>query len=357
MSDTLPPEQHTYLAHYMKGVSRSFSLVAPEVDSPLEDYLATAYLICRVVDNIEDTTQPFEWQQARFAELAELLDYPQKAEAVLANWDRLAWPGLTDSEKELMTIKDGLMLWQTYAQISDVYRAPIRHWAGVMAFGMERSGNPTTSDYFFTQGDVRLPLLESDYDLYCFYVAGTVGRMITELAIQFYDVGDDSAQILTDGSDACGRALQKTNIVKDFAADLERGVCYLPGEWLREIDYAPLKLRNVPSYWKKKVLLNVVAEIEDSVDYVLAMPKTAVGYRRAGLMMMLPAFETILLAARLLPDLFTPNHAVKISRKKMGQCVLRARKMATDDEAIQAYARDMSRQIRSELGMVAAGAH
>lgn len=356
MTNNLSSEQQTYLDKYMKGVSRSFSLVAPEVDAPLDDYLATAYLICRVVDNIEDTTQSFQWQQARFAEFGELLDFPHRAESILNGWDRYAWPGLTDAEKEIMASKDGLMLWQIYAQIPEVYRAPIRHWAAVMAFGMERSGNPYTSDYFFTHGDVRLPINESDYDLYCFYVAGTVGRMITELAIQFYGVDEDSGQILTDGSDACGRALQKTNIVKDFATDLERGVCYLPGEWLREIDFAALDLHGVPSAWKKKVLLNVVAELEDSVDYVVALPETAVGYRKAGLLMMLPAYETILLAASRLQDLFTPYHSVKISRKKMGQCVLRARKMAMDDQAIRAYAHDMSQKIRAELGMVTASA-
>ena len=213
MTDNLSPRQQKYLAAYMKGVSRSFSLVAPEVDSPLDDYLATAYLICRVVDNIEDTLQPFEWQQARFADFADLLNIPQRAEEILSSWNAHEWPGLTDSEKEMMTSKEGLMLWEIYAQIPEIYRAPIRHWATVMAFGMERSGNPHTSDYFFNHGDVRLPIQESDFDLYCFYVAGTVGRMITDLAVLFYEVGDYAAQILTDGSDACGRALQKTNIV------------------------------------------------------------------------------------------------------------------------------------------------
>ncbi len=353
MTDNLSMEQRDYLANYMRRVSRSFSLVAPEVDSPLDDYLATAYLICRVVDNIEDTLQPFSWQQSRFTEFVELLDYPQSAELILAGWDRLDWPGLTDAEMEMMTAEGGLMLWRIYAQIPDKYRRPIQQWAVVMAQGMERSGDPDTFDYFFTHEGVRLPIRESDYDLYCFYVAGTVGRMITELAIHFYALDDDAARLLTAGSDACGRALQKTNIVKDFAVDLERGFSYLPGEWMSEINFAPLSLAGVPSAWKKKVLLNVVSELEDSVSYVLALPETAVGYRRAGLLMMLPAYETILLAARRLPDLFTPYHSVKISRTKMGQCVLRARKMATDDEAIRAYADEMSDQIRTLLGLAA----
>lgn len=340
----------------MKQVSRSFSLVAPEVDSPLDDYLAAAYLICRVVDNIEDTEQPFPWRQHRFTEFALLLNDPAVAQDVLSGWDSLQWPGLTASEIEMMTSENGLILWQIYAHIPGKFREPIRHWATVMANGMQRSSDPGRSDFFTTHGAVRLPKLATDYDLYCFYVAGTVGRMITDLAIHFYDVQGQRAQTLREGSDACGRALQKTNIVKDFAHDLARGVSYLPAEWMQDIDFAPLRLRGVPDDWKTKVLLNVVAELEDSVAYVLALPDTAVGYRKAGLLMMLPAYETILLAAQKLPDLFTPAHAVKISRTKMGQCLLRARKIATDDEAITAYAQEMSHEIRSELGLLHAQA-
>ena len=100
------------------------------------------------------------------------------------------------------------------------------------------------------------------------------------------------------------------------------------------------------------VLLNVLQELESSVSYVLALPQNAVGYRKAGLLMMLPALETILLAAQRLPDLFTPRHAVKISRTKMGQCVLRSRRMAADNWAIRSYVGEMSLQIRSQLDLV-----
>jgi farnesyl-diphosphate farnesyltransferase len=352
----LTASQSDYLARYMKGVSRSFAIVAPEVESPLDGYLATAYLICRVVDNIEDTSQPFAWQQARFAEFAHLLQNPQDAPRIVTGWEDLEWPGLTQSERAMMALPDGLTLWEIYSGLPRHYRTPIQKWADKMAYGMERSGNPFTSDFFYSQDGVRLPHTKADYDRYCFYVAGTVGRMITELAILFYDVNSAGAQELIEGSDACGRALQKTNIVKDFAIDLQRGYCYLPGEWLARVDYTPLALRDVPAEWKKRVLLDVVQELEDSALYVTALPRRATGFRRAALLMMLPAYETMLLAADRLPDLFTPRHAVKISRTKMGQCVLRARSMASDDSAIGAYAREMSAAIYERLGLEYAAA-
>ena len=67
--------------------------------------------------------------------------------------------------------------------------------------------------------------------------------MITELAITYYNIEQDAGSQLLTYSEACGRALQKTNIVKDFAKDLARGDSFLPDEWLQEVDYAPFAFR------------------------------------------------------------------------------------------------------------------
>ncbi len=93
MTFSLTAVQQAYLAEQMNKVSRSFALVAPAVEEPLKDYLAVAYLICRVVDNIEDCTMPFAWQQERFAEFATLLHNPAQAAEILTLWARrnLVW--------------------------------------------------------------------------------------------------------------------------------------------------------------------------------------------------------------------------------------------------------------------------
>ena len=60
-------ESH-YLSDTLAKVSRSFALVIPTLEKPFTYYLATAYLICRVVDNIEYCTQPFIWKESRLQE-------------------------------------------------------------------------------------------------------------------------------------------------------------------------------------------------------------------------------------------------------------------------------------------------
>ena len=351
MTFYLTKTEKAYLSTYMNKVSRSFTLVAPQVESPLDDYLAVAYLICRVVDNIEDCTLSYQTKQTRFTEFISLLDNPEKAKQILTNWELVEWVGLSPDEVEMMTAENGLMLWQIYTQIPTKYRSSINKWASTMAYGMALVTNLDDDSFFTTKRQIRLPLTAVEYNRYCFYVAGTVGRMITELAITYYKISTEIGQHLLTYSEACGRALQKTNIVKDFAKDLARGDSFLPDEWMKEVDYTPFDLSNVPLWWKKRVLLDVLSELDDSVNYVLKLPKTAVGYRKAGLLMMLPAYQTLFLAAKRNETLFTPDHAVKISRTTMGKCLIQAQLMATNNDGIRAYSQDISQQIRNILGI------
>ena len=149
MTFSLTAVQQAYMTDQMNRVSRSFALVAPAVDEPLNDYLAAAYLICRVVDNIEDCTMPFAWQQERFVEFATLLQDPAQANEILAFWGDEAWPGLTRDEARMMSVAGGQMLWQIYAQIPEEPRASIARWALVMAKGMEQVINPHLTKFFF----------------------------------------------------------------------------------------------------------------------------------------------------------------------------------------------------------------
>jgi farnesyl-diphosphate farnesyltransferase len=337
----LSTAQKQYLSDRMNEVSRSFSLVVPEVESPMADYLSTAYLICRVLDNIEDSLRSYAWQIDRFNEFYQLLQDPSEAETVLRSWEAFDWPGLTDDERRMMGREEGLQLWEIFTLFPLQVRKVIGLWTTKMAEGMARTCNPTEPNYFVNYGDVRLPASYADYNQYCYYVAGTVGRMITDLASLSYGTNGTSNLVTVRDSETCGRALQKTNIVKDFTKDLERNIAFLPDEWLKQVDYSPLYRAGAPAWWKQNVLRDVLDELLQSTHYFMSLPETAVGLRRAVLLMIIPAFETILQAAHQMPNLFTPEHEVKISRTTMGECVLRARKIAADNEAIRNYGQEV----------------
>jgi uncharacterized membrane protein len=107
----LTQAEKRYLSDEMEKVSRSFALVVPTLEEPFNFYTAVAYLICRVVDNIEDCTQPFDWKERRFQEFHRLLDEPAVAPQILAIWGQEMWPGLTQDETAMMGEITGMLLW------------------------------------------------------------------------------------------------------------------------------------------------------------------------------------------------------------------------------------------------------
>ena len=56
---------------------------------------------------------------------------------------------------------------------------------------------------------IRVLAAESDYDAYCFYVAGTVGHMATELVVDHYRLADDVATKLEAACEAWVAACRK----------------------------------------------------------------------------------------------------------------------------------------------------
>ena len=326
-----------YLKNQMDKVSRSFAVVVEFMEQPLRSYLSTAYLLCRVADNIEDCTDTYAWRISCFHDFISLLDEPSRAEKILNKWGSNQWPGLTPSEKSLMTLAQGKELWQIYANIPVSYREIIHRWTRTMVQGMICLNEERCSPSFLDRRNIQVINTLQDYDEYCFIVAGTVGHMATELAIMFYDIGPESSAALVGTSEACGRALQKTNILKDFCGDLERGYCYLPDEWLKQVDYLPLTFGGASTDWKAMVYDNVLDELNTAIDYILTLPQRAIGYRMACLLCLLPALRTNQLAARETRNLFTANHRYKISRPTMMECLRDARRMVADNGLIQSH--------------------
>lgn len=78
------------------------------------------------------------------------------------------------------------------------------------------------------------PRSEADMLRYCYHVAGTVGCMMAVL------MGVDPGDGMTlDRACDLGLAFQLANIARDISEDEAAGRCYLPEEWLVEMDIPP----------------------------------------------------------------------------------------------------------------------
>jgi len=347
--NTINREQERYLETQMDRVSRSFAVVVKNIEQPLHAYLATAYLLCRIADNIEDCNHKREWKLDRFTEFMALLDNPSNSDEVLTHWSSLNWPNLNLYEVHLMGLTTGKLLWRIYSSFQYPVRAIIQRWVHIMADRMSHLGEAGHQPVFTEKNGIRVLLQKSDYDEYCYIVAGTVGLMATELAIHHYNIDDGISQQLMDTSEICGRALQKTNILKDYAKDLKRKFSYIPADWLAEAGDTPLTLEGAPKSWVQFVIEDVLSELEIATDYVLALPERVYGYRIASLLCLLPALQTNLLAAQICDKLFTPQHEYKISRLTLSKCVGDARRMVGDNQQVQNYSDRLQSEIKMTL--------
>ena len=91
-------------------------------------------------------------------------------------------------------------------------------------------------------------------------------------------------------------------------------------------------------------------ELRDATDYLLTLPYSAPGYRRAALLCLLPAYQTILSAAQNQVILFTPAHQIKISHSTMAQCLVDSQAMLVDNNAIQQYSQRLEDEIHHLCG-------
>ena len=122
-------------------------------------------------------------------------------------------------------------------------------------------------------------------DRYCYYVAGVVGEMLTEL---FCDYSEEIAQhreTLMRLAVSFGQGLQMTNILKDMWEDRSRGACWLPRDIFRGagVDLAQLHPEQQPAGFGVALgTLIAVARthLENALAYTLLIPAHEKGIRR-----------------------------------------------------------------------------
>ena len=70
-------------------------------------------------------------------------------------------------------------------------------------------------------------LTMGDLERYCYFVAGTVGHMLTELFIDAVPRDDTRRQEMQTHAEAFGLGLQLTNILKDITDDRARSTSFI----------------------------------------------------------------------------------------------------------------------------------
>lgn len=263
-----------YQEEILPHVSRTFALTIPRLPPGLRSAVTSAYLLCRIADTIED-------EPALSA--ADAYIYLGRFAAVVAGREeagplaREVVSRLTEStlpaERHLVENMDRVV--RMTHRLDAGQRAAIQRCIDLMCYGMHHFQRTAS-----VKGLNRL----SDLDRYCYYVAGVVGEMLTELFCSYSDGAAERRADLRELAASFGQGLQMTNILKDIWEDRTRGACWLPQDvFVRHgLDVARLEPARSDARFAtalRELIGLAHAHLRNAIEYTLLIPRDEPGIR------------------------------------------------------------------------------
>lgn len=235
----------------LPSVSRTFALSITVLPASLRDTIRTAYLLCRVVDTVEDDARLSAETRTRLFDAFDALMGDDRADP--RRFERMALDAdLGDGHDRQLCLGAG-HVFRAFRARSASHRAAVRPHVEEMSRGMRRYTREADED-----GKLRLADMD-ELERYCHYVAGTVGKLLTALfELEVPDLSAEARAGVRARAISFGLALQMVNIVKDVAEDLTRGDCYLPQSLAEK---RGLALENILEPQHRETGREVIAEV------------------------------------------------------------------------------------------------
>ncbi len=319
-----PVNDREFCKEMLPKVSRTFALCIRLLPPTLEHSVLVAYLLCRIADTLEDTTSLVPVEKRELLEhFRSCLDPGGPGTKPLET----AF-GCSNADDEFLAHHAAIVL-REFGRLPDVQQAAIRPWVQEMCSGMadfveltDVNGNGSTDATFTVE----------DLDRYCYYVAGTVGHLLTELFRLFRPtVQSERWDKLSSLATSFGLGLQLTNIIKDVADDRRRGRSFLPRR-LFDGDRPQIM---------KALIEKAKGHLCDALEYSTSLPRRYYRVRLFCLTSFYFAVRTIKLAEQD-PQLLNPSHKVKITRTDVYRTVAVTRAIAPVNALVRTYFRRLA---------------
>lgn len=248
---------------FLDSTGRSFSPVVKELHPELLLPVCLFYLILRGLDTIEDDTSiPLETKEPL---LRGFKDYLEQ--------DGWTFTGNRPEEKDRQLLVQFDNVIAEFRNLKPVYQAIIKDITDEMGNGMADFARKAAF------GDTGIDTVE-EYDLYCWYVAGVVGKSLTCL---FVEAGLGEATSINHPHlyKSMGLFLQKNNIIRDVHEDHDDGRCFWPKEtWSKHVDnfedlFEPENLE-LALNCSSEMVLNALGHASDCLSYLVGLHEQSV---------------------------------------------------------------------------------
>lgn len=264
-----------FQAYLLEGVSRTFALTIPQLPKALFPAVANAYLLCRIVDTIEDEVSLSARQKLYFCEeFINVMKTGQQAEIFALELAPLLSAQTIPAEHQLIHVIPRVI------EITHSFEAAqinaLAQCVETMANGMPIFQAQNLHDGLTTLAEM---------DKYCYYVAGCVGEMLAKLFCHYSPEIAQQEEELLKLSVSFGQGLQMTNILKDIWDDAGRGVCWLPQDIFTETGFDLKNLtpetQNVEFGKGLEHLISIAQQhLHNALRYTLLIPAHETGIRK-----------------------------------------------------------------------------
>ena len=257
-------------------VSRTFAVSIQSLSPELRTAVCIAYLLCRTVDTVEDDPRLLPASRwALFDAFDAALASAAEGSASLAFEDLARSADLGLGAESELCLNSGAVFRAYAAQptnVRDIIAPRLLQMSRGMRGYTERAA---------AEGRLQIRDLP-DLELYCYYVAGTVGELLSDLFVSMCPLEPKRRAELIARAVRFGLALQLVNILKDVAEDSERGACYLP-QSLADVEGLELSRLLDPSQRERglRVLRTLARRAREHLvvaqEYTLLWPLTPAG--------------------------------------------------------------------------------
>lgn len=304
-----------YQETILQDVSRTFALTIPQLPENLSPAVANAYLLCRIADTIEDDPSLDAAQKRHFTEsFVQVIAGGLAARSFADELHPLLSDSMLDAEKDLIDNTERVI--RITHEFTPRKRAALERCVRVMSRGMAD----------FQQNKTLGGLADMAHmDRYCYYVAGVVGEMLTELFCDYSDEIEAQHSDLQKLSVSFGQGLQMTNILKDVWEDRRRGACWLPREVFQRVGFDLGELaEDGPREGFSQGLSELIGiarlHLQNALSYTLLIPGHEAGIRRFCLWALGMAVLTLRKVHANMD--YTSGQEVKITRRSVKAVVL-----------------------------------
>lgn len=279
-------ESIKYCTAILPKVSRTFAPTIRMLPQKLYLPVTVAYLLCRIADTIEDSdTLEVEQKKIMLSLYGRLFSDPESKDLMSVLMDEIRKFPAAGSDNEL--VHHLPIVWQVYQTFSERIQAGIATWVGEMIRGMQhyaQARNVTTVRFLHTM---------SELEEYTYYVAGTVGNLLTALfSLYSSRITPAIHEKLQAFSASFGRGLQMVNIIRDIPGDWRNGRSYIPEEILLKYRLTRQTLFDKENDHQAKLLIQELIQgaiiyLDAALSYFLLLPKKETRIR---LFCLLPLF-------------------------------------------------------------------